>query len=76
MFSGCIKLEEIVLGKKFAFNWNGTIVPPTVLPTPSSDKISGATGKWYRASDGAEFEPEDVHINAITTETYVAINPN
>ena len=57
MFTNCRKLQEITVGDK----WQWVAADASgYLPTPSSQYITGATGKWYADSDGAEYAPKDV----------------
>ena len=57
MFTNCRKLQEITVGDK----WQWVSADASgYLPTPSSQYITGATGKWYADSDGAEYAPKDV----------------
>lgn len=66
MFVNCPLLEIISIGDTFA--WVGS---NCFLPTPSSNSIPGADGKWHALSDGAAYAPEDVPSNK--ADTYVAI---
>lgn len=61
MFNGCTKLQEIKLGENFSFNGDGTSDTSwyTTLPTPSSDYIPRADGKWY-SFDGNTYTPSEV----------------
>ena len=71
MFYGCTKLQNVKLGKDFKF-----VGTDGYLPTPSSDSISGADGKWYDTADGAGYTPEEVAGVARTeARTYVAVKP-
>lgn len=71
MFTDCNYLEEITLGEQFTFNGSGT--ESCILPYPSPNYISGATGKWYNKETYEAYDPADVLNN--TAATYVAIPP-
>lgn len=67
MFRNCQKLQKVELGLGFKFvGTNG------YLPAPSSEYISGATGKWYDPN-GIGYAPEE--LNSATGGTYTAIMP-
>ena len=71
MFYGCTKLQNVKLGKDFKF-----VGTDGYLPTPSSDSISGADGKWYDTAAGTGYTPEELAGVARTeARTYVAVKP-
>ena len=66
MFNRMDSLEEITLGENFRFNGNGTTsYYAATLPTPSTDYIEYADGKWYSA-DGVAYNPSEVPNGAGT----------
>lgn len=71
MFYGCTKLQNVKLGKDFKF-----VGTDGYLPTPSSNSISGADGKWYDTAAGTGYTPEELAGVARTeARTYVAVKP-
>ena len=72
MFYGCRMLQTVTLGTKFKFV--GTY--GYLLPTPSSEYITGANGKWYDTSDGTGYTPTELaSVTRTETRTYVAVKP-
>ena len=67
LFEGDNALKKIVLGD----GWK-RVGTTGYLPTPSSERIDGADGKWYDAATGDAFAPAEVPDGA---GTYVAVNP-
>lgn len=67
MFNRCMSLQEVKLGATFSFTGDGTT--SCMLPTPSSQYILGATGKWVAASDGIVYAAEDVPSKVADTYT-------
>lgn len=71
MFGYCQSLSRITLGSSWKWvirdDGEGT---NSYLPTPSADFIPGADGKWYSASTGKGYAPQDIPNN--TADTYVA----
>lgn len=65
MFTGCNNLSQVTLGSAFEFNGSNCY-----LPTPSSEYITGADGKWYNRANGTSYEPSAVPSN--TAATYYA----
>ncbi len=70
MFMQCYKLEEVTLGKDFAF-----VGTDGYLPAPDSAQIAGADGKWYdKTGDMTAYTPADLATVARTeAHTYVAV---
>lgn len=71
MFGYCQSLSKVTLGS----NWKWVIYDDgegtnSYLPTPSSEYINGADGKWYSVSTGKGYAPQDIPNN--TGDTYVA----
>ena len=71
MFGHCQSLSRITLGS----SWKWVICDDgegtnSYLPTPSADINSGADGKWYSASTGKGYAPQNIPNN--TADTYVA----
>ena len=65
MFDGCWTLQQVKLGEKLAWkSANG------YLPAQMSDTVAWADGKWYAASDGKGYAPEDIPSNK--ADTYYA----
>lgn len=69
LFDGDSSLKKITFGA--GWKWVGTT---GYLPEPSADRIDGADGKWYAASDGASYSPAD--IPAGKADTYYAVAPS
>ena len=68
LFTGCNKLREIKVGKRFSINDHSGY-----LPAQSNDNIPGADGYWYDAATGEPYKPEEIPSNKAAT--YVAVNP-
>lgn len=71
MFGYCRSLSKVTLGS----NWKWVIYDDgegtnSYLPTPSSEYIGGADGKWYSVSTGKGYAPKDIPSNKV--DTYVA----
>ena len=66
LFYNCYRLEKVSLGNEFEFVSAGAY-----LPTPSSNYITGADGKWYDEATGIGYAPENVPSNKAAT--YVAV---
>ena len=63
MFTNCRKLQEITVGDK----WQWVAADASgYLPTPSSQYITGATGKWYD-EDGNGYAPADIPTGKAAT---------
>ena len=74
MFEECGKLQTVTLGKDFKFvGTNG------YLPTPSSDNISGADGKWYVAGLTKCYTPAElakvIRVRAVTYSVIPGTDP-
>lgn len=65
MFRNCSKLQAITFGKNW--KWIGT---NGYLPTPNSQSIPGADGKWYSTSTEKAYAPNGIPSNC--AGTYVA----
>lgn len=65
IFDNCYKLQQIKLGAKFIWqSINGR------LPSPNSNYISNADGKWYALSNRVGYIPKD--IPSSKADTYYA----
>lgn len=72
MFISCNNLKKVTLGPNFSINGDGTNTAAgnkLILPTPSTDYISGADGMWYTIN-GDSYAPNGVKDR--TKETYYA----
>ena len=80
------KLKSVTLGPKFIFptkenmpngDWDKYDDWDFCLPTPTSERIPGADGKWYDTNTGIGYTPKELAY-VVRTEpvTYVAVNPN
>lgn len=75
MFFSCNNLKKVKLGPNFSINGDGTNTTAgnkLVLPTPSTDYITGADGNWY-AFNGDPYAPNAIPDK--TAETYFASFP-
>jgi hypothetical protein len=63
-------LSEITVGANFSFTGNGST--SCTLPTPSSDYIEGANGKWYNTATNIGYTPANVPNNTAATYTAIA----
>jgi surface protein len=75
MFLSCNNLKKVKLGPNFSINGDGTNTTAgnkLVLPTPSTDYITGADGNWY-AFNGDPYAPNAIQDK--TAETYFASFP-
>ncbi len=71
ILASCKYLSKMVLGENFAFVGLGNGY--SILPTPSSAYIPGATGKWYNEETGVEYAKNSIPGNVAAT--YVAVPP-
>lgn len=75
MFFSCNNLKKVKLGPNFSINGDGTNTSASnklILPTPSTDYITGADGNWY-AFNGDPYAPNAIQDR--TAETYFASFP-
>jgi surface protein len=75
MFLSCNNLKKVKLGPNFSINGDGTNTTTgnkLILPTPSTDYITGADGNWY-AFNGDPYAPNAIQDK--TAETYFASFP-
>ena len=77
MFIECTKLQTVTLGKDFQFVGkaasDGSDATYGYLPTPSSENIPGADGKWYDTKDFTAYTPTElVDVTRTETRTYAA----
>ena len=75
MFLSCNNLKKVKLGSNFSINGDGTNTTAgnkLILPTPSTDYITGADGNWY-AFNGDPYAPNAIQDK--TAETYFASFP-
>ena len=75
MFLSCNNLKKVKLGPNFSINGDGTNTTAgnkLILPTPSTDYITGADGNWY-AFNGDPYAPNAIQDK--TAETYFASFP-
>lgn len=73
MFLSCDNLRKVTLGSKFTINGDGTNTTAAnklILPTPSTEYLEGANGKWYDFG-GMEYAPNAIPDRA--AETYYAV---
>ncbi|MGL4362623.1 MAG: BspA family leucine-rich repeat surface protein [Cellulosilyticaceae bacterium] len=69
MFDTCIKLQQVILGKDFKFNGDSSY-----LPEPQGLYIHHADNKWHDISTDIAYAPNELHKDATTTKTYVAVS--
>ena len=72
MFASCNNLKKVKVGANFSINGDGsntTAANKAILPTPSTDYITGADGNWYTIN-GDSYAPNAMKDK--TTETYYA----
>lgn len=75
MFLSCNNLKKVKLGPNFAINGDGsntTAANKLILPTPSTDYITGADGNWY-AFNGDPYAPNAIPDR--TADIYFASFP-
>lgn len=75
MFLSCNNLKKVKLGPNFSINGDGTNTTAgnkLILPTPSTDYITGADGNWY-AFNGDPYAPNAIPDR--TADTYFASFP-